>query len=196
MFFSFEKMLLTQKGFDDTPLYLQFINSLCQSSQITAVLMREKHLSRDEKIAFGRLLIDVLSPYSIPFLVNDDIDLALELNADGVHLGQSDGCPMDARKRLGDNKYIGLTVDSFEDIERANLLQLDYVGVGAIFKTPNKPDVKTIWGLDGLKEAIQLSRHPVIAIGGIEAVHLPIIEAMGSGGIAAIGMYDALRYIK
>ena len=171
-----------------TPLndYVQFIH-LCAKAGITAVQLRDKTSSFQECLAFGHALKTILASFSIPLIINDNIDLAVALDADGVHLGQTDGCPIEARHRLGSQKIIGVSIDSMDNLFAANEQPIDYVGIGAIFPTDNKPNVSTIWGLEGLSHLSSLSKHPVIAIGGINESNAEGVMRSGADGIAVIG---------
>ena len=171
--------------------YLQFINT-CASSGITAVQLREKQQTREFLFIFGQKLKGILDPLNIPLIINDDLELALELDAGGVHLGQTDGCPKMARTLLGPDKIIGVSIDSEADLIRANNMPIDYVGIGAIYSTTNKQNVATIWGTDGLQQLSTKSRHPIIGIGGINEDNAADVLSSGACGIAVIGaLHDA-----
>ncbi len=184
----FKLMLITHRR--NTPLdeYLSFIK-ICAASGITSVQLREKHLSFPELLDFGKQLQKTLRPFLIPLIINDFPELALVLDADGVHLGQTDGDVRATRRLLGGDKIIGLTVDSLNQLHVANTLPIDYVGVGAIFPTQNKVDVAMTWGSDGLKPLSSLSKHPIIAIGGIIDSNVNDVMQAGAQGIAAIGAF-------
>lgn len=180
--------LVTNKK--NTPLnkYLKFIRE-CAESGITAVQLREKNLQFSELLDFGKQLQEILSPYGIPLIINDNVELALELDAEGVHLGQSDGSILKARELLGSNKIIGITIDTIEQLHVANSLPIDYIGVGAIFATNNKSNITTVWGCEGLKHLAGLTTHPIIAIGGIDQDNVSQVMKSGAQGIAAIGAF-------
>ena len=180
--------LVTDK--QDTLLeqYLEFICQ-CAQSGITAVQLREKNLNYKALLDFGRQLQKILQPHDIPLIVNDNVKLAYELNADGVHLGQSDGCILKARELLGPTKIIGITIDSVEQFHIANNFPVDYVGIGAIFATKHKSNIATIWGCEGLKYFATLTSHPIIAIGGIDQNNVSQVMQSGAQGIAAIGVF-------
>lgn len=188
----FKLILVTNKN--NTPLnrYLDFIAS-CAEAGITSVQLREKSLNFDDLCEFGKRLQLTLKPFSIPLIINDSVALAHRLGADGVHLGQADGCVIAARKKLGNNKIIGLTVDSLEQLHAANELPINYVGIGAIFPTNNKSNVANIVGCDDLAKIIGLSRHPVVAIGGINETNVSSVMNAGANGVAAIGAFHDAR---
>ena len=191
MFRDFQKlMLVTQRGHQSVSSYLDFISTCCAAG-ITAVQLREKNSDFSQLKRFALSLKDVLKPYNIPLFVNDHLELALAVDADGLHLGQADGDPEMARKILGPDKLLGLSVESLADVEQANELPVDYIGVGAVFETSTKPDVKTVWGLTGLAKACNLSSHPVIAIGGITIKNAASVLAAGAQGLAAASALHA-----
>ena len=185
-----KRMLVTHKLHHPLLPYLDFIRTSIASG-VTSVQLREKTLSRDELLAFGQALQDILIPLHIPLIINDHVDIALALQADGVHLGQQDMHPSEARKILGDKVLIGWSVDTEAQLHIANTLPIDYVGIGAIFPTKHKSDITTIWGLDGLARAAHISKHPIVAIGGIEMHNIPDILAAGADGIAGIGLFHS-----
>ena len=178
--------LVTHKNNTPVHEYLEFITR-CAQAGITAVQLREKHLPYDSLKTFGKQLKTLLDAFSIPLIVNDNVDLAIEIEADGVHLGQTDGSAMTARSRLGEEKLIGLSIDSLANLHEANQLPIDYVGVGSIFETQSKSNVATIWGINGLKELAMISKHPIIAIGGINEFNVMDVIQSGALGIAVIG---------
>ena len=120
---------------------------------VTIVQLREKDASTGEFVALARKLMALLKPLGIPLIINDRVDVALAADADGVHIGQSDMTYEDARRLLGPDKIIGLSVESFEDIEAANELDVDYIGVSPVYGTPTKTDTAEPFGLEGLRRA-------------------------------------------
>lgn len=181
-------MLVTQKADLELTHYLDFIQ-VCLSHGVDAVQLREKNLTPNELLTFGKALKQLLSIYRIPLIVNDNIKLCLALNADGVHLGQQDESCLRARKILGPDKLIGLSVDTLAQVEKANHYPINYIGVGAIFPTQNKNNVTTTWGIDGLKSVHACTKHPIIAIGGIQEENIKAVVDTGVHGIAAIGAF-------
>lgn len=180
--------LVTNKGNTPTAPYLEFIE-VCLKAGITCVQLREKSLPVEDLLDFGSSLKRLLDLYNVPLMVNDDIDLCIKLSAFGVHLGQSDTEVTKARSALGTDKIIGLSVNTIEQIQNSLTLPIDYIGVGAIFPTHNKPDVETIWGLRDLSQASLVSSHPIVAIGGIDESNAFSVINSGANGIAAIGAF-------
>lgn len=153
---------------------------------VTMVQLREKEASTGEFVALARKLIEVLKPMNIPLIINDRVDVALAVDADGVHIGQSDMAYEDVRRLLGKDKIIGLSVENLEDIENANKLDVDYVGVSPVFGTPTKTDTAKPFGIQGLKEAVRLSAHPAVGIGGMNKETVKDVMQTGCDGIAVV----------
>ena len=153
---------------------------------VTMVQLREKDCPMRDFVALGRELVALLRPLGVPLIINDRVDVALACDADGVHIGQSD-MPYDiARRLLGPDRIIGLSVESMDDIVAANALDVDYVGVSPVFATSTKTDTARPFGLDGLLEAVRLSVHPTVAIGGMNARTAADVMACGTDGIAVV----------
>ena len=153
---------------------------------VTMVQLREKAACTRDFVELGQRLTEVLRPLGVPLLVNDRIDVALAIGADGVHIGQSDMPYKMARQILGSGKIIGLSVESLDDVRSANALDVDYVGVSPVFSTPTKTDTKRPFGLDGLRKAVELSVHPVVGIGGMNVQTAAPVMCCGADGIAVV----------
>ena len=119
-------------------------------------------------------------------IVNDDVEIAAAAGADGVHVGEGDTSVSVARARLGEKAVIGYSTHSIADVHAVNALSVDYVGFGAVFPTATKGVDHPVPGLAGLREAVRVSRHPVVAIGGITAVNLAAVRACGASGYAVL----------
>jgi thiamine-phosphate pyrophosphorylase len=189
----FKLMLLTQKNDTPNAIYLDFIKR-CIEGGITAVQIREKNLTDNELLDFAQELQAMLLTAPLPLIINDNVDLAIAVNTAGVHLGQTDGCPIQARQRFGLDKIIGVSIDSIENLYTANQHPIDYVGIGAIFPTQNKSNVQTIWGLKRLRTLAGSSKHPIIAIGGINETNVHEVMLAGAHGIAVIGAAHHATY--
>lgn len=155
---------------------------------ITCVQLREK---TDNLLEFRKLALQfktLLRPFNVPLIINDHVDIAKDIDAEGVHIGQSDMPAAEARKILGPSKIIGLSIETLEELEKANQLpDLDYVAASAVFPTKNKLECKTYWGIEGLRQVSELSKHPVVAIGGINLNNIGSIIDNGACGVAVIG---------
>ena len=163
---------------------------------VTVVQLREKEASTGEFIELARRLMKLLKPLRIPLIINDRVDVALAVDADGVHIGQSDMSYEDARRLLGPDKIIGLSVESFEDIEAANALDVDYIGISPVYGTPTKTDTAEPFGLEGLRKAVQMSAHPTVAIGGMNALTIGEVMAAGTDGVAVVSAICSAENIR
>ncbi|MDP2267561.1 MAG: thiamine phosphate synthase, partial [Deltaproteobacteria bacterium] len=128
----------------------------------------------------------LLKPFSVPLIINDRVDVALAAETEGVHLGQDDmPCGL-ARKLLGKGVVIGLSVECWEDVVRAQEQNVDYLGVSPVFPTPTKTDTKGCWGLSGLAKIKVYSRHPLVAIGGINETNAAATIRAGADCLAVV----------
>lgn len=153
---------------------------------VTMVQLREKNCDTRQFIDIATKIKELLKPKHIPLIINDRVDVALAVDADGVHIGQSD-MPYDmARKLLGADKIIGLSVENMEDVVEANKLNVDYIGVSPVFATPTKTDTAQPFGLEGLRKAVGLSIHPTVAIGGINKKTVKDVMTCGVDGVAVV----------
>ena len=163
---------------------------------VTVVQLREKDASTGEFIGLARRLMKLLKPLRIPLIINDRVDVALAVDADGVHIGQSDMSYEDARRLLGPDKIIGLSVENFKDIEAANALDVDYIGISPVYGTPTKTDTAEPFGLEGLHKAVQMSAHPTVAIGGMNASTIAEVMAAGTDGVAVVSAICSAENIR
>jgi len=153
---------------------------------VTAVQLREKECPTGEFVDLARALKAILAPAGVPLIVNDRVDVALAACADGVHIGQSDMEYGDARRLLGPQAIIGLSVETLEQAERTASFDVDYLGVGPIFPTPTKTDAASAWGIEGLAALRRASRQVLVAIGGIHRENAVDVIPAGAGGIAVV----------
>lgn len=153
---------------------------------VTIVQLREKDAPTGEFVSLAKKLMHLLKPLNIPLIINDRVDVALAADADGVHIGQSDMAYQDVRKLIGYDKIIGLSVENMHDLEIANSLDVDYVGISPVFGTPTKIDTAQPFGLQGLKDAVRLSIHPTVGIGGMNANTAKDVMQTGCNGIAVV----------
>lgn len=151
---------------------------------VTLVQLREKSVSTREFLELARRVKEITTHYHIPLIINDRLDIALAIDADGLHIGQDD-LPMIKAKELFPNKIIGVSVSTLEEALVAQQQGADYVGVGAVFSTPTKTDAADV-SLDQLG-LIKKSVHiPVLAIGGINEINLRQVMAKGIDGVAVV----------
>jgi thiamine-phosphate pyrophosphorylase len=157
----------------------------------TLVQLRDKLGSTRQLVAQARDLKTVLAPWSIPLLVNDRVDVALAAAADGVHVGQDDIEPEDARRLLGPGPIIGLSVKTVAQAQAVPVGVVDYVCIGGVFATASKHNPEPPVGIDGLKSILTVIRRraprlPIGAIAGIDATNAAAVMAAGVDGIAVI----------
>ena len=152
----------------------------------TMVQLREKSISTREFVELALRLKPVCRAAGVPLIINDRIDVALAVDADGVHIGQSDMPYEVARRLLGSDKIIGLSVENFADLEVAGGLDVDYVGISPVYGTPTKTDTAAPFGLEGLRKAVQMSAHPTVAIGGMNASTVGEVIGAGADGVAVV----------
>jgi thiamine-phosphate pyrophosphorylase len=153
---------------------------------VSVVQLREKELDTRRFVEEALRLQRLLKPKGVPLLINDRIDVALAAGADGVHIGQSDMPYPLARKLLGKQALIGLSVENEEQVMAAEVLDVDYLGVSAIFPTPTKVDTKHCWGLDGLRRVRNMSSHRLVAIGGIGIDNAAAVLEAGADALAVV----------
>lgn len=153
---------------------------------VTIVQLRAKKLDANEFFQLAVKMKSVLSHHNIPFIINDRVDIAKACNATGVHLGQKDLPLAEARKIMGNDKIIGISVNSIEETEKAGTGGADYLGAGPIFPTASKEDLDPFLGMEGLKVITQNTTLPVLAIGGIGHLNAPDVIKAGAEGIAVI----------
>ena len=152
---------------------------------VTFLQLREKHVSKEEMLIIGKEVQTIARKYKVPFVINDDIMVAKELDADGVHIGQSDMEYEKARNILGDNKIIGISVSTLEQAIAAETCGADYIGVGAVFHTDTKTDASAVT-YEKLKEIAHAVSIPVVAIGGINESNVVELKGTGIDGICVI----------
>src|SRR5512147_2008119 len=147
---------------------------------------RNKTASMKEAYAEALPLRQAAADLGVLFIVNDRCDLALAVDADGVHLGQEDLPYAEARKVMGPNKIIGLSTHNADQVREADLLKPDYIGFGPIFKPGSKQDHDPIVEVSGLRAIRSLTSLPIFAIGGIQSEQIGEIMQAGANGIAVI----------
>ena len=152
---------------------------------VTVVQLREKELCAREFYELGIRIKELLPP-DVPLLIDDRLDLALAIGADGLHLGQRDLPVEIARKLLGPLAIIGLSVETPGQLQAAKQLPVDYLAISPVFSTPTKTDTGPAWGLDGLRAARKLTDLPLVAIGGINERNAAAALEAGADGVAVV----------
>jgi thiamine-phosphate pyrophosphorylase len=151
----------------------------------TVVQYREKHASTRQMIEEALELRDLTRRAGVPLIVNDRVDVALAVDADGVHVGQDD-MPVALARRLIGNKLLGVSAHNLSEALQAVRDGADYLGVGPIFATTTKPDAAAPIGLDGLRAIRQHVSIPIVAIGGINQANAADVMRAGADGIAVV----------
>ena len=156
---------------------------------ITLFQFREKGkgaLEGKEKVELAIKLKNLCKKYNVPFIVNDDIELALEIDADGVHVGQDD-LGVDEIRKLMPNKIIGLSIGNEEELKQSKVEYVDYVGVGPVYVTQSKDDAGGAIGYEGLELMRRfLPQMPLVAIGGIQTQHIKDVMKTNVDGVSII----------
>ena len=161
----------------------------------TFVQLREKNLDEDSFLKEAIEIQKLCRKYQVPFVINDNVDIALQMDADGVHVGQSDMEALDVRNKLGPNKIIGVSAQTVEQALKAQAHGADYLGVGAVFPTGSKLDADDV-SFETLKAICQAVNIPVIAIGGISKENVHQLKNSGICGIAVISALFAQKDIE
>ncbi len=161
----------------------------------TVIQLREKDCSSLEFFQTAIKVKEVTDKYQIPLIINDRIDIALAVDAAGVHIGQSDIPANIARKLIGNNKILGVSASNFEEAIKAQKDDADYLGVGAMFNTGTKTDAK----ITPIDELVQIRQHielPIVVIGGINETTIPKFEGIDIDGIAVVSAIISKPDIK
>lgn len=165
---------------------LEWVVSEAVKGGVTLVQLREKDIDTREFVELARRLKALLSPSGVPLLINDRVDVALAADADGVHIGQSDMAYEDARRLLGPDKIIGLSVESVQDALAADATDVDYIAASPVYLTSTKTDTAAALGLEGVSEISGLSRLPLVGIGGMNLRTAADVIRAGADGIAVV----------
>ncbi|MBF7060644.1 thiamine phosphate synthase [Campylobacter volucris] len=179
---SYKIYLVASKEQKSEDKFLNIIKEALKAG-VNIVQLREKELNTLEFYNLALKVKRLCDEFKVPFLINDRIDIALAVDASGVHIGQKDLPLKIARQILGDEKLIGLTINHKSEL--VNLQKADYIGVGAVFPTPSKKECMVL-GIDGLKEIVNLSPLPVVAIGGIDHTNISLLKGIAIDGVAVI----------
>jgi thiamine-phosphate pyrophosphorylase len=150
------------------------------------VQLREKAASARVFVERARALRELLEPRGVPLIINDRVDVALAAGAHGVHIGRNDMAYADARRLLGSDAIIGLSVETRVDVDEAERLDVDYLGVSPVFATATKTDTLGVWGIDGLADVRRRSRHTLVAIGGLNARNVAEVVRAGADAVAVV----------
>jgi len=175
--------LVTDRRWIDQPL--EEVVEEAIKAGVTMVQLREKDLNLKEFVELGRRVKEVTDRYNIPFVINDSVEVAKAIDADGVHIGQKDMDVRKAREVLGKEKIIGVSASNLEEAKKAEKESADYLGVGALFPTGSKDDADSV-SYDELKEIVGNTGIPVVGIGGINKDNIEELRYSNISGVAVI----------
>ena len=177
--------LVTERVLSRGRTLLEIVPAAVQGG-VTCVQLREKACTTREFIDLAQIILAFLKPKGIPLIINDRLDVAQAIGADGIHLGQSDmPLPM-ARAIVGDYMLIGISAESLSDAVQAEKQGADYIGVSPIFKTPTKDDTAPPLGLTGLREIREAVGIPLVGIGGLNETNAGEVIKNGADGLAVV----------
>jgi len=182
-----------------TPLYLVLDPDLCGGEQgslqclqraiaggVGIVQLRAPNWKKRRLLALAQLLMAETRRHGIPFVLDDEVDVALACGADGVHVGQRDLPIHVVRRLMGPNALIGLSISNVNELRGEDVLAADYLGIGPVFATQTKTDAAPAIGMAGLHALRQQTAKPIIAIGGINADNIHEVAATGVEGSAVV----------
>lgn len=152
----------------------------------TIVQLRDKHAPTAAMIETGRTLKRILHGTNVRLIVNDNVEAAIAIGADGLHIGQEDMNAAEARRMIGPDMILGLSVETEALASSIDAGIVDYAGIGPVFATPTKPDHKQPIGFDGLTRIVRLCPVPSVAIGGLKAEHAASVYSAGADGLAVV----------
>lgn len=184
---------LTDSKYKSLPVERQV--ELAIKGGATFVQLREKNISFEEYCRKGVLVKKVCDSYGVPFVINDNVEVAKAIDCTGVHVGQSDMELKSARAVLGQDKIIGVSANTVEEAVKAEAGGADYIGVGAIFYSGTKTDVDVV-GTKRLADIVSKVHIPVVAIGGIGRDNCHLIADTGADGIAVVSAVFGAKDIQ
>ncbi|SHJ24422.1 thiamine-phosphate pyrophosphorylase [Desulfatibacillum alkenivorans DSM 16219] len=152
----------------------------------TIVQLREKECDSRTFVELARAAKSLLDAKGVPLIINDRADIALAVGAAGLHIGQTDMPYKDARRIMGPEAIVGLSVENMDQVKEAAFLDADYLGVGPIFATQTKPDAAPAIGLEGLAEIRRITKTPLIAIGSVNLSNAADVIRAGADGLAVV----------
>lgn len=161
---------------------------------VTFVQLREKNLDLNEFVELAKEIKKLTDKYNIPYVINDNVEIALACDADGVHVGQNDMEASNVREKIGKDKILGVSVQTVEQAILAEKKGADYLGVGAVFSTSTKLDATDV-SFDTLKEICNAVTIPVVAIGGINKDNILKLSGSGASGIAVVSAIFAEKNV-
>lgn len=182
---SWEVYLVTNRAFSRGRSTLEIVRAASKGG-VSAVQLREKDLDTRAFYEEGLKIRDILRSSRVPLIINDRIDLALALDAEGVHLGQEDMPIKIARKILGPDRIIGISVNTPGQIDEESVSIANYLAISPVFFTSTKSDITEPWGLEGVRKARAMTDLPLVAIGSIKKENIAEVVAAGADCVAVV----------
>ncbi|MEI8181166.1 MAG: thiamine phosphate synthase [Desulfomonile sp.] len=182
---SWEVYLVTDRAFSQGRSTLDIVEAAAHGG-ISVVQLREKDLEARDFFDEGLKIRAVLRLAGVPLIINDRVDVALALEADGVHLGQADLPLREARKILGPDRIIGYSVEEPGHINETTARYADYFAISPVFLTSTKKDISAPWGLEGLRKARSMTDKPLVAIGGVTQSNARMVIKAGADCVAVV----------
>ena len=187
--------LVTDAGLSLGRPHVQVVEAAVRGG-VTVVQYREKSAGTRQMIEEARELRQLCRAAGVPFIVNDRIDVALAVDADGVHVGQDDMPASLARRLIGKGRILGVSAGSPEEARKAEADGADYIGASPIFATPTKTDAPAPLGVEGLRQLARVVSIPVVAIGGINAGNARSMMTAGAAGVAVVSAIVAAQNVE
>lgn len=184
---------VTDRRWNSKTLYEQVEKALCGG--VTCVQLREKDMNEIDFLNEAIQINKLCKMYNVPFLVNDNINIAMRCGADGIHVGQEDMPVKEVRSLVGENMIIGVSVHNVDEAIKAVEDGADYIGIGAIFDTSTKHDAKNI-SLSIVSEVCKAVDVPVVAIGGLNKYNIKKLKGTGINGVALVSAIFASEDIE
>ncbi len=187
--------VVTDAGLARGRSHLEIVRAAIAGS-VTVVQYREKEATTRRMVEEAWELRALCREAGVPFIVNDRLDVALAVDADGVHVGQDDMPAFLARKLIGPERILGVSVSTVKEALQAEQDGADYISASPVFSTPTKPDAPQPTGLEGLRAIVATVRQPVVAIGGINASNAAQVIRAGAGGVAVVSAIVAAEDVE
>jgi len=186
-------MYVTDDRILDNERFFEVLNAALAGGA-TIIQLREKSIDTKSFIERALHAKEICENYNVPLIINDRLDVALAVKADGLHVGQKDIPIKIARKFLGKDKIIGISVSNLKELKVANNTDADYIGLSPIFSTPTKSeDLASPLGIEGLKKFKAISKKPIVCIGGVNKTNLEIIFSNGADGAAVVSAISSSK---
>ena len=176
--------VVTDRSWLNGKLFIEEIEKTLQGGA-TLIQLREKQLNYDEFLTEAKEVKKLTDKYNIPLIINDNVKIAMEINASGVHIGQGDMDAAEVRRLLGKDKILGVTAKTVEQAIKAEKAGASYLGVGAAFSTSTKLDTRVIT-FKAIRDICKAISIPVVAIGGIDETNIMNLKGLGIDGVALV----------